>query len=94
MSLVVIFAASLLAGQSAPVRTISESPTSRVVVEGSADDAGGQRVCVWEAPMGSNVRRRVCRTERLIRADRQEGRDMLRRAQGLPELGTDPTPGF
>ena len=88
MSLLVIAAASIALGQSTSGRTIvgTPPPITRPTVTADAGEDTGPVICRFEAPMGTNLRRRVCRTQRLIDAERSETRELMRRNQGLPEL--------
>lgn len=46
--------------------------------------------CVWEAPLGTRIRKRNCRYEFVDRATREETQNFIAQAQGM--AGANPTP--
>ena len=80
MIIALLFSTALLGGQSVSSRTITDSPPPTRPTTTTAVD-GQQQVCRMEAQIGTNVRRRVCRTMAQIEAERREGQDFTTRSQ-------------
>jgi hypothetical protein len=73
--------------------TTATTETPQTGTPGDADAPQVLQVCRMVPVTGTRFPRRVCRSNRQERADRQESQDMLRNGQGLPGMdGTSNSP--